>query len=62
MEVKIERLFEKIGRLHLSQDLLIEENAALKAVQEAIRVEIAKIEKEGEAVVTNVLDRLKKLM
>jgi hypothetical protein len=62
MEVKIERLFEKLGRLHLSQDLLMEENAALRAVQEAIKVEIVKIEKEGEAVVTNVLDRLKKLL
>lgn len=62
MNVTIERLFEKIGRLHLSQDLLVEENAVLKAVQEAIKAEIAKIEKEGETVVTNVLDRLKKLL
>jgi hypothetical protein len=62
MEIKIERLFEKIGRYHISEGLLIEENATLRAVQESIKTEIAKIEKEGEAVVTNVLDRLKKLL
>lgn len=65
MEITIERLFERIGRLHVSQDLLFEENMVLREavkVKDVIKTEIEKIEKEGEAVVSNVLDRLKKLL
>jgi regulator of replication initiation timing len=65
MNITIERLFQKIGNLHVSQDLLIEENVALREaakVRDAIKAEIAKLESEGETVVTNVLDRLKKLL
>jgi regulator of replication initiation timing len=62
MNVTIERLFEKIGRLHLSQDLLVEENMALKVAKEAIRAEVEKIEKEAETDVSKVLVRLKTLL
>jgi regulator of replication initiation timing len=62
MNVTIERLFEKIGRLHLSQDLLVEENMALKVAKEAIRAEVEKIEKEAETDVSKVLARLKILL
>lgn len=69
MNITIERLFEKIGRLHLSQDLLMEENAALKAVKEALTAEIAKIEKDAESLeevtkgyAKEILDRIKKFV
>lgn len=62
MNITIERLFEKIGRLQLSQELLIEENAVLIAVKVALKAEIEKIEKDGETIVSNALDRLKKLL
>jgi len=69
MNVTIERLFEKIGRLHLSQDLLIEENNVVKAenaalkealkIADAVKAEIEKIGKDGENVGSAVLTRIK---
>jgi hypothetical protein len=65
MNITIERLMAKVGHLSVAQDLLIEENAALKEelkVVEAIKDELAVIEKDGESAVANVLERLKKLL
>ncbi len=65
MEIKVEQLLAKIGHLVVSQDLIIAENTALKEalkVKDAIKAEIAKLESEGEAVVANALERLKKLL
>jgi len=65
MNVTIDQLMARIGRLHVSQDLLAEENAALKEalrVTDTIKAEIAKLESEGESVVANVLARLKALL
>lgn len=69
MNITVERLFEKIGRLHLSQDLLLEENNVIKAENEAlkealrifdaVKTEIEKIEKDGENVAGAVLIRIK---
>ena len=65
MNITIDQLMAKIGRLHVSQDLLAEENAALREavkVKEAIKAEIIKLESEGESTVANVLARLKALL
>jgi translation initiation factor 6 (eIF-6) len=65
MNITIERLMAKVGNLSVVNDLLVEENAALKEiakVKEAIKVEIAKLESEGESVAANVLARLKALL
>jgi hypothetical protein len=65
MNITIERLMAKVGNLSVVNDLLVEENAALKEiakVKESIKVEIAKLESEGESVAANVLARLKALL
>jgi len=64
MNITIEQLFEKIGRLHISQDLLAAENAALKEAQkviDAVKTEVAKIEKEGETAVVDVKDAIARI-
>jgi len=68
MNITIEQLFQKIGHLHVSQDLLAAENAVVKvenaALKEALRfydavkTEIEKIEKDGETVASAVLTRI----
>lgn len=69
MNITIEQLFQKIGHLHVTQDLVMAENTALKAAQEALKAEIAKIEKDAESLeetakgyVTGVITRVKKLL
>jgi hypothetical protein len=65
MNITIDQLMAKIGRLHVSQDLLVEENAVLKdaaKVKDVIKVEIEKLESEGESVAVNVIARLKALL
>lgn len=62
MNVTIERLYEKLGRLHFSQQLLIDEHDALKAVVAAVKAELEKIEKDAEMDVSKVLARIKSLL
>lgn len=61
MNITIDRLMAKIGHLTVGQELLIEENTALREalkIADAIKAEIEKIEKDGENVVSAVLTRI----